>query len=467
MTTTKQPDQKNSTKLDKKALRRHNILTKPMLPLLIKMAIPTIIGMLISVLYNLTDAYFIGLLGNKSMTAAIGIVFSFISIIQAIGFWFGYGSGNVMSKRLGEKNETEAEILSSIGIVFAIVSGLVIATLTEVFVQPLASFIGAKASKDLLIFTIDYLKVIGISIPFTLYSITVYNQLRLCGNAKDGMLGLLSGMLSNIILDPIYIFIFKMGFVGAAYATLTGHIIASVILTLVAAKNGNIAVRLNRAKFSKNRIYHILAGGAPNFSRQSITSVAMVLLNIVAAKYGESLIAALTVSTRIIAIAIMIMVGWGHGFQPICAMNFGAKQYARVKQAFKLTLIVGIVFLLIASTVLYIFAEPLVGALIKNNDVIAIAVQLLRMQTLTLPLFALLAVSSMFMQNVSEYFAALIISTTRQGTIFIPLLFILPALFGKFGIIILQPVADVLSMIPVAIIMYHYFVKSGKLDANS
>ncbi len=180
MTSSKETRQENTQKLDKKALRRHNILTKPMLPLLIKMAIPTIIGMLISVLYNLTDAYFIGMLGNKSMTAAIGIVFSFISIIQAIGFWFGYGSGNVMSKRLGEKNEAETEILSSIGIVFAIGCGVVIAILTELFVQPLASFIGAKASNDLLFFTIDYLKVIGISIPFTLYGITVYNQLRLC-----------------------------------------------------------------------------------------------------------------------------------------------------------------------------------------------------------------------------------------------------------------------------------------------
>ncbi len=450
----------------KKEARRRDILTAPLMPLLIKMAIPTIIGMLISVLYNLTDAFFIGTLNDKSMTAAIGIVFSFVSIVQAIGFWFGYGSGNIMSKRLGEKNDAEAEIISALGLVFAIASGVLIAVLVEIFVKPLASFIGASASSALLAFTIDYLKIIGISVPFTLYSITLYNQLRLCGNAKDGMLGLLSGMLSNIVLDPIYIFGFKMGFVGAAYATLTGHIIATIVLTLLAGKNGNIAVHLKRAEFSKARGYHILAGGAPNFSRQGITSIALVLLNIIAAKYGEALIAALTVSSRIIALALMIMVGWGQGFQPICAMNFGAKQYDRVKQGFKLTLIVGTIFLIIASVVLYIFAEPLVGALIKNSEVVAIAVQLLRLQTLTLPFFGFLATSSMFMQNVSEYFSALIIATSRQGTLYIPLLFILPQLYGEFGIYLLQPIADVLSFVLVATIIYNYF-KKGKLYTNS
>ncbi len=449
-----------------KEVRRHNILNKPLFRLLIKMSIPTIIGMLVSVLYNLTDAFFIGMLSDTSMTAAIGIVFSFVSIIQAIGFWFGYGSGNIMSKRLGEQNEGEAEIISSLGIVFAITSGIIIAVLVELFVVPLARFIGASASKDLLIFTVEYLKIIGIGVPFTLYAITLYNQLRLCGNAKDGMLGLLSGMLSNIVLDPIFIFSFKMGFVGAAYATLMGHIIATVVLTVLASKNGNIPARLNRARFSKARVYHILAGGAPNFSRQGITSIALVLLNIVAAQYGEALIAALTVSSRIIALALMIMVGWGQGFQPICAMNYGAKQYARVKQGFKLTTTIGTAFLVIASLILFILAKPLVGYLSNNADVVAIGVILLRMQCLTLPLFGFLATSSMFMQNVSQYFTALIIATSRQGTLYIPLLLILPNLFGEFGIYLLQPIADVLSFVLVAIIIYNYF-KKGKLYTNS
>ncbi len=446
-------------KTDKKELRRINILTKPLLPLLIKMSIPTIIGMLVSVTYNLTDTFFIGLLGNKSMTAAIGIIFSFVSIIQAVGFWFGYGSGNVMSKKIGEKNENEAEIISSLGIILAIITGILISLVASVFVEPLAFFLGGSASQSLLVFTTDYLKVIAISIPFTLYAITVYNQLRLCGNPKDGMVGLLAGMLSNIILDPIFIFGFNMGFIGVGYATLTGHIIASVLLTILSRKNGNIPVTLNRAKLSKERLYHILVGGAPNFSRQAITSLSLVLLNIVAATYSESLIAALTVNSRLIAFAIMIMVGWGQGFQPICAMNYGAKNYDRVKNAYKITVGIGFVFLSIFAIILFVFADTLISYLSKNQSVIDRGAKLLRIQTFTLPLFSILATSSMFMQNVGNYFSALIISTSRQGTIYIPLLIFLPMLFGEFGIYIVQPMADIISLVPTIIIIKNYLRK--------
>ncbi len=434
-------------RIDKKALRRFHILTKPILPLLIKMAIPTIMGMLISVIYNFTDAFFIGILDNKAMTAAIGIVFSFVSIMQAIGFWFGYGSGNTMSRRIGANDEREAEVTSSLGVVLALGVGVIVAALSGIFVRPLAGFIGGSASPDLLRFTTQYLNVLTVSIPFILYSITVYNQLRLCGNARDAVLGLLAGMLSNIILDPILIFVFKLGFIGAAYATLAGYGIGSVMLTLLAAKNGNIPVRLNRAKFSKKRIYHILAGGAPNFSRQGITSIALVLLNIVAAKYGEAVIAALTVSSRIIAFPALTMIGWGQGFQPICAMNYGAKNYLRVKQAFKFTALIGIVFLTVSSVILYIFAGALLGYISKNLEVVAFGVELLRLQAMALPLLGFIAVSSMFMQNVGKYFSALIIATARQGTLYIPLLFILPAMFGQRGIYLVQPIADVLSFL--------------------
>ena len=214
---------------NKKELRRKAILNDDLLLLLVKTSIPTIIGILVMVIYNLTDTFFVGILNNKSMTAAIGIVFSFMSFIQAIGFWFGYGSGNIMSKKIGENEEKEAEIISSIGILFGIVIGILIAILSCFFVLPLSKFIGGSASENLLNFTVEYLKVIIISIPFGLYSITLYNQLRLCGNVKDGMIGLLIGMAVNIVLDPVLMFVFKFGFIGAGYATLIGQITGCIV----------------------------------------------------------------------------------------------------------------------------------------------------------------------------------------------------------------------------------------------
>ena len=430
---------------NKKELRRKAILNDDLLPLLVKTSIPTIIGMLVMVIYNLTDTFFVGILNNKSMTAAIGIVFSFMSFIQAIGFWFGYGSGNIMSKKIGENEEKEAEIISSIGILFAIVIGILIAILSWFFVLPLSKFIGGSASENLLNFTVEYLKVIIISIPFGLYSITLYNQLRLCGNVKDGMIGLLIGMAVNIVLDPVLMFVFKFGFIGAGYATLIGQITGCIVLTNLSEKNGNIAVDLKKARINKDRVYHILAGGMPNFSRQSITSIALILLNVVAAKYGDGVIAALTISSRILALAYMIMIGWGQGFQPICAMNYGAKQYDRVKKAFKFAVIGGTLFLIIAAILLYVFSEPLIKTMSNDNEVILVGAEILRMQCITMPLLGYFAISSMLMQNIGQYFWASIISISRQGVFYIPLLYILSNIFGQFGIYLLQPVADVLS----------------------
>ncbi len=430
---------------NKKELRRKAILNDDLLPLLVKTSIPTIIGMLVMVIYNLTDTFFVGILNNKSMTAAIGIVFSFMSFIQAIGFWFGYGSGNIMSKKIGENEEKEAEIISSIGILFAIVIGILIAILSWFFVLPLSKFIGGSASENLLNFTVEYLKVIIISIPFGLYSITLYNQLRLCGNVKDGMIGLLIGMAVNMALDPVLMFVFKFGFIGAGYATLIGQITGCIVLTNLSGKNGNIAVDLKKARINKDRVYHILAGGMPNFSRQSITSIALILLNVVAAKYGDGVIAALTISSRIVALAYMIMIGWGQGFQPICAMNYGAKQYDRVKKAFKFAVVGGTLFLIMAAILLYAFSEPLIKTMSNDNEVILVGSEILRMQCITLPLLGYFAISSMLMQNIGQYFWASIISISRQGIFYIPLLYILSNILGQFGIYLLQPVADVLS----------------------
>ena len=430
---------------NKKELRRKAILNDDLLLLLVKTSIPTIIGILVMVIYNLTDTFFVGILNNKSMTAAIGIVFSFMSFIQAIGFWFGYGSGNIMSKKIGENEEKEAEIISSIGILFAIVIGILIAILSCFFVLPLSKFIGGSASENLLNFTVEYLKVIIISIPFGLYSITLYNQLRLCGNVKDGMIGLLIGMAVNIVLDPVLMFVFKFGFIGAGYATLIGQITGCIVLTNLSGKNGNIAVNLKKVRINKDRVYHILAGGMPNFSRQSITGIALILLNVVAAKYGDGVIAALTISSRILALAYMIMIGWGQGFQPICAMNYGAKQYDRVKKAFKFAVIGGTLFLIIAAILLYVFSEPLIKTMSNDNEVILVSAEILRMQCITMPLLGYFAISSMLMQNIGQYFWASIISISRQGIFYIPLLYILSNILGQFGIYLLQPVADVLS----------------------
>ncbi|MCR5098189.1 MAG: MATE family efflux transporter [Lachnospiraceae bacterium] len=430
--------------------RRERILTQPILPLLIRMSIPTIIGMLIMTIYNLTDTFFIGQLGNKSMTAAIGIAFSFVSFIQALGFWFGYGSGNSMSRALGAKEEKQAITISSTGLLLATISGILLTVLLLPVCESLAAFLGGNASEDLLRYSTEYIRIILYSVPVSIYATALYNQIRLCGNAKDAMLGLMLGMLLNMVLDPIFIFTLKMGFVGAGWATFAGQVAGASMLTFLSFKNGNIHVSFTKFQLNKTNLYHILIGGAPNFSRQGITSFAAILLNISAAAYGEEVIAALTVAGRIAAMCYMVVIGWGQGFQPICAMNYGAKKYDRVKKALTLSALVGTIFLIIADIAVFCGAHDLVSLLTKNPEVAYPAVTILRLQCISLPLMGIYALSSMFMQNIGRYYTALIISVSRQGLFYIPLLYILPLIItggNPLAIYLVQPLADIFAFV--------------------
>lgn len=435
--------------MNEKDARRQKILKEPLFPLLIRMAVPTIFGMLVTLLYNLTDTFWIGRLGDRSMTAAIGVVFAFVSFIQAVGFWFGYGSGNVMSRLIGAGKEQEAKIIATDGVVLSLIAGIGMLIIFSIFPEQLSVLLGGGATPELKKYTVEYLRVIVPAIPFTLYSLTVYNQMRLCGNVKDAIIGLMIGMLGNIVLDPVFIMGLHMGVAGAGIATLLGMAGSSVCLYLLSRRHGNIPAKLRLFNLKEQRLYHILAGGAPNFSRQGITGIASILLNLAAAGFGaalgETLIAALAVATRISALGYMIMIGFGQGFQPICAMNYGAKAYDRVKQALKLTVLIGTGIMLAGTVLLLLFARPLAALLSKNDDVVSMATDMIRWQCISLPFMAFYALSSMFLQNVGRYLRALFVSVCRQGIIYIPLLFVLPGILGSFGFYILQPVADLIS----------------------
>ncbi len=433
--------------MDEKEKRRQRFLTAPLFPLLISTAIPTMIGMMVSIIYNLTDTFWIGKLQSKSMTAAIGVVYAFVSMIQALGFWFGYGSGNTMSRLLGAKDEASAKAVANDANIMAVVSGVIISIAGFILIEPLLRLLGADASGELYQYSEIYLKIILFTVPFNMLSVTVYNQLRLCGNVKDAMIGLLVGMLGNIVLDPVFIMIFNMGIAGAGIATLIGNVGSTVTIVWLSFKHGNIPVSFHFNGFSKERIYHILVVGMPNFSRQGITALASMLLNNAAAVYGDGMIAALTVSTRIATLGYMLMIGFGQGFQPICAMNYGAGYYDRVKKALKITTAVGSMFLIISSVAIYRYAGELCSLFLDNASVNGLASEILRYQCISLPFLGIYAISSMFMQNVGQYMKALVISVARQGIFFIPLLYILPHLFNETGIMLIQPAADILSVV--------------------
>ena len=431
----------------KREERINRLTTQELFPLIVRMAIPSMIGMMVATIYNMTDTFWVGKLDNEAYTASVGVVFAFVSVIQAIGFWFGYGSGNYISRMLGKKEYEEAERMAANGVAIGAIAGILILILGLVFVDPLVSILGGNTSQELAVATKGYLRITICTVPFMLFSNTIYNQLRLSGAAKSSMYGLLVGMLINMVLDPIFILMIHMGVAGAAYASLIGQVAGCAMLWRETGRNGNIAIK---AKYLKPDICHIreiLAGGAPNFCRQGITSISSVILNNIAGIYGVTVIAAVTVSQRVAYIAYALVIGFGQGFQPVCAINYGAGLYDRVKKAFKITWVTVTTFLVIVTPLLVIFAEKLTGAFATQTDVVELAVRMLRAQCVVLPFMGYYILSGMMLQNIGRFGLATSVTIAENGTVFIPVILICTYFLRVEGLIISKPIASAISLV--------------------
>lgn len=412
-------------------------------PLLWRMALPSMIGMIVSSVYSMTDTFFIGRLDRTELTASIGVVFSFISIIQAIGFWFGYGSGNYISRQLGKKNEKEAEVMASTGLVLSVVVGVIILLGGLIFLEPLALLLGGGISDGLMEATVSYLRITLISVPFMIAANVLYNELRLQGSARDGMVGLMVGMLLNMILDPILILVFDMGVAGAALASLIGQVCGFFLLWYFTGRNDNVSINIRNSKFDFCHLKEILAGGAPNFCRQGISSISTVLVNQAAGAFGESAIAGVTVAFRILAMGYALVIGFGQGFQPICAINYGAGKYHRIKEAFRDAFVTATAFLIIAAIIIVFKADSLLSLFSSEDAVREIGASILKAQCSVLPFMGYYILIGMLLQNIGRFGAATLVTIAENGTFLIPAVLILPLLFGFDGLIWCKPVASV------------------------
>lgn len=435
--------QETSEKREEKYAR---LTTAPIYPLLWRMAIPSMIGMMVSSVYSMTDTFFVGKLDRTDLTAAVGIVYSFISIIQAIGFWFGYGSGNYISRQVGKKNFKEASDTASVGFTVAAVTGILISVSGLIFIKPLAVALGANTSEALLNAVIQYLRITLISVPILLISNVLYNQLRLQGSAKDSVVGLLVGMLLNMLLDPIFILKFEMGVAGAAVASLIGQTSGTIILFIKTKQNGNVPVSPFTVKPDLVRIIEIMAAGAPNFFRQGISSISGVVMNFMAGGFGESAIAGMTIALRILSMGYALVIGFGQGFQPICLVNFGAGRISRIKKAFRYALGTATVFLIIAAIIFFFDNHRLAAAFSTDEAVIRTASDFLISFSFILPFMGYYILIGMLMQNIGKFGQATLITTMENGIFLIPLALVLPHFIGYSGLVWCKPAASLCSL---------------------
>ena len=432
---------------EKKEEKYTRLTTAPVYPLLWRMALPSMVGMLVASVYSMTDTFFVGKLDRADLTAAVGIVFSFISVIQAIGFWFGYGSGNYISRQIGKKNFREAEEMASVGFTAVFIAGIVIMIPGLIFIRPLAAALGAGTGDALEGAVIEYLRITLFAVPVMLISNLLYNQLRLQGSARDSMIGLLAGMLLNMLLDPLFILKCRMGVAGAAAASLIGQASGAVILFSCTRKNGNVPVYPFKVKPDRFRIKEILAGGAPNFCRQGISSVSGVVMNHIAGAFGAPVIAGMTIALRILQMGYALVIGFGQGFQPICAVNYGAGKYGRIKKAFLYALGTATVFLAAASAVFFIGGRSLILHFSTDAQVVRAASDFLNAFSFVLPFMGYYILIGMLMQNIGRFGRAALITTMENGLFLIPLLWVCPRLFGYPGLVWSKSLSSLCSLL--------------------
>ena len=418
----------------------------PVSRVILTMAVPTIVSMLVTCLYTIVDTYFVGQLNTQS-TAAVGIVFSLMCLIQAIGSFFGHGSGSYMSRELGARRIDNATSMAATGFVYAIVTGVAIAALGLMSLRTLSLWLGSTAT--VLPYTEQYMAIILIGTPFQIVSFTLNSQLRLQGNTRHAMWGIVSGAVLNVLLDPLLIFGCSLGLRGAALATVIGQAVSFLILYIMCNRRGATCVGIHLTKFSLRWHYvrEIIYGGSPSLSRQGLASISVVLLNLAAASYGDAAVAAMSIVSRVTMFIMSVIVGLGQGFQPFCGYCYGARLYARLRQGYWFTVKTGFVFLAIFAAVVYCFAEQTVALFRDDAIVIAVGSTALRWHLVAYPLNAYIMTSNMMLQTTRRPLRANLLASARRGLVFIPFILLLPHLFGLMGVAMCQAVCDVVTFL--------------------
>lgn len=418
----------------------------PTKKLVLQLGIPTIISMLITAIYNIADTFFVSQLG-ESASSAVGVVFSLMAVIQAVGFTFGMGAGSLISSKLGEKKNDEAQKIGSSSFYIAMIIGIMIMILSLIFIKPLLTFLGASDTNyD---YAYNYATYIIFGFPVMVGSFVLNNILRAEGKSKLSMIGLTIGGILNIILDPIFIYLLNLGISGAAIATFISQTISfCILLSMYIFKKTIVRLSIKDLSNDMGMYFEVIKIGFPSLCRQGLASIATILINRAARDIGGDYAqSAISIVSKVFMVIFSISLGIGQGYQPVCGYNYFAKRYDRVKEALLFTFVFGTVVMFVLSVFFFIFAEQVIDFFIDSDEVIAIGKNALRFQCISMPLQSLNVISNMTFQSTRKKFRATLLSCCRQGIFFIPLVFILPSLFEITGIELVQAGSDFLTFI--------------------
>lgn len=411
----------------------------PVAKLILSLGIPTTVSMLITNIYNMADSYFVSQV-SLSAGGATSIVFGIMSILQAFGFMFGHGAGSNISRMLGSKHIEKASRYASTGFFWSLLFGLLIMTGGLIFLEPLMRLLGS--TDTILPYAKDYGMWILLSAPAMTSSCVMNNILRYEGKATLAMIGLTTGGILNMALDPLFIFVFDLGISGAGLATAISQYISFCILISIFLQKktqSKISVRFIAKEFKT--VGEIVITGLPSLARQGLNSVSTMVLNAQAKAFGDAAIAAMGYVGRTSSLIFSVGLGIGQGFQPVSGFNYGAKKYSRVKKGTLFTLVFGATFIGIISALCFVFAPQIISLFRKEELVVTIGSEALRIMCVFLLFLPISVVGTMLFQSIGKSLPALVLSCLQSGLVFIPLCLILPQFFGITGIELAQPLS--------------------------
>ena len=436
--------------------QRRLMLTEPVGRLLFQKSWPTVLVQLITVIYNTADTYFVAKI-DTAASAAVGVVFSLMAIIQATGGSIGMGAVSLISPMLGQKRVDDASTVGTSAALMSVIAGALIGALGLLFLRPLVNLIGAR--DEVVPYAVDYARFILIAAPFMTSAFVLNNILRSEGQATYSMIAMISGGILNLFIDPLLIFGLKMGIAGAALATMIGQMTSFFIMAVIYLRDRSI-VKLRPKYIGRTpSVYlRIVRMGVPTLFRQGLASLSSALLNIQAAPFGAAAVAAISIANKLYMFVRHIVLGVGQGFQPIAGYCFGAKRYSRVKKVFwYATGSMTVICLAIAAAVFF-FREQIMVWFRDDPDVVRIGSQMLRFLCVTIPLMGFSTYVNQLYQSLGFAVGATMLASCRQGIFFVPLVFLLPALLGITGIVSVQAAADLLTCL-VSIPFLIYFFK--------
>jgi putative MATE family efflux protein len=421
---------------------RSRLLAEEPIPrLLAKFSGPAIVGMLVMAIYNIVDTIFVGRIGTEAI-AAIAIAFPIFMLIGTIGLAMGIGAGSYISRLLGEKNIEQANHTASTALLTTVGLALLFILSGSIFLQQMLRAFGA--TDTVLPYGIEYSGVLVAGSIFTMSNMCMNNMLRAEGSVKMSMIGLSTGAILNIILDPIFIFTLGMGIKGAAVATVLAQLVStSLLLGYYLSGKSMLRIHLRLFRFSRKIYSEIIKIGFPTFVRQALVSASIGLMNNIAGNYGDPAIAAIGIILRVFPLGLMVLFGFAQGFQPIAGFSYGAKRYDRLLESIKVSLKWSSIFCVILTILFMVFTAPIIKVFSRDPEVIAIGVKGLRYFSIPLPVLGFTILMSTLFSALGRGFPSLILSFSRQGFFLMPCLIILPGVWGLNGLLFSQTAADI------------------------